>query len=371
MIKVGVLSMQRIYNYGSFLQAYGLMKILEDMGCSVQFVDYHKGRCLVSTKDGTGISRKISKVMDVFRYKAPLRGKLRFIRHKRKFAINNHPYLGITDDMNYMPELDVLVIGSDEVFNCVQNNTNVGFSPELFGAGNHAKVLISYAASFGNTTLDKLEKYGIKDKMAGWLKKFDALSVRDVNSGIIVKELTGKEPVYNLDPVLVYDFIGKCKEIPRDVPESDYMLVYGYSGRFDREECRAIQVYADSRRLKVFCIGGVQECCDKFVDCSPFEVIAYFQHADCVVTDTFHGTILSVITHRQFVSFVRKNGYGNAEKLMDLLDRLLLKERIVWDNVQIANILDKPVDYQKTDNMVRLGREKAEKYLSGQIYQTV
>ena len=67
------------------------------------------------------------------------------------------PLLGITDEMNYNPTVDCLVIGSDEVFNCIQKNSNVGYSPELFGKNNHAKKLITYAASFGNTTLEKLE----------------------------------------------------------------------------------------------------------------------------------------------------------------------------------------------------------------------
>lgn len=369
MIKAGILSMQRIYNYGSFLQAYGLMKILEDLGCDVQFVDYHRGKCLVSVNDGKGIIRKISKVVEVLKYRAPFRQKIRFIMHKRNFGIKNYPYLGITDHMNYIPELDVLVIGSDEVFNCVQNNTKVGFSEELFGVGNRAKILISYAASFGNTTMDKLKKYEIQGKIAEWLNKFDALSVRDLNSEKIVKKLTGREPEYHLDPVLIYDFIGRCKKIPAEVPESNYILVYGYSGRFDKEECRTIRSYADSHKLKVFCIGGVQECCDKFIDCSPFEVIAYFQHADYVVTDTFHGTILSIITHRHFVSFVREGRYGNAEKVIDLLEQFFLKERIIWDNVQLTDILNKPIDYEKTDHMIRTGREKAEKYLERQIYQ--
>ena len=41
MKKVGIMSMQRIANYGSFLQAYALRKLLEKEGCSVEFVDYH------------------------------------------------------------------------------------------------------------------------------------------------------------------------------------------------------------------------------------------------------------------------------------------------------------------------------------------
>ena len=180
--RVGILSMQRIQNYGSFLQAYGLKHILEDLGCDVQFVDYHPGETLIPADGGTGLARKLSKVTDVMKQDGPLKEKIKFINYKKNYAANYYPHLGITDQLNYSPEIDVLIIGSDEVFNCVQNNTNVGFSPELFGQGRKAKKLISYAASFGNTTLDKLEQYKVKEKVSSWLKEFDAISVRDQNS---------------------------------------------------------------------------------------------------------------------------------------------------------------------------------------------
>ncbi len=367
MIKVGILSMQRIQNYGSFLQAYGLKHILEDLGCEVEFLDYHPGRTLIAPDGGNGISRKVSKVLEVFKGSAPFREKIRFIKYKKNYAKNYYPYLGITDEMHYSSPVDVLVIGSDEVFNCVQNNTNVGFSPELFGQKRNAKKIISYAASFGNTTLKKLKKYGVDSEIQAWLKEFDAISVRDKNSGEIIKSLLGNEPYYNLDPVLMYDFVGKCKEIPKTVPEKNYMLLYGYSGRFTKQECQEIRKYADSKGLKIFCIGGVQDCCDKFIDVNPFEVIAYFQHADYVVTDTFHGTIMSVITHRKFVSVVRKSGYGNSEKMTDLLNRLSLDDRTIDDLTNIADEVDKIIDYNKIDEVILVERNKCYEYLRRQI----
>lgn len=362
MKKVGIMSMQRIANYGSFLQAYGLKHILEDLGCEVQFVDYHPGKTLIPADGGTGIKRKISKVLDAFSYNAPLKEKIKFIRYKKNYAKNYYPYLGL-GEMNYNSELDVLVIGSDEVFNCVQNNTNVGFSPELFGVGNNAKKVITYAASFGNTTIGKLEKYGVKDKVSLWLKNIDSISVRDKNSGEIVKELTGHEPEYNLDPVLIYDFIGKCKDIPSAVPESNYMILYGYSGRFSKEECEKIRDYANSKGLKIFCIGGVQDACDKFIDCNPFEVIAYFQHANCVVTDTFHGTILSIITHKQFVSVVRSSDYGNSEKMTDLLGRLGLETCMISELRDLDFQLNKIIDYESVDEFIETEKMRSNKYL--------
>lgn len=361
--KVGVLSMQRIFNYGSFLQAFGLKSILEDLDCEVQFADYYPGECLVSTDGKKGFSRKLRKAAEIMKCKAPLVEKLHFIIYKKNYAKNYYPYLGIDESLHYAPDVDLLIIGSDEVFNCVQDNPNVGFSPELFGNGQNAEKVISYAASFGNTTLQKLEQYNVKDRVAGWLNNFDAISVRDANSGKMIKELTGKEPVYNIDPVLGYDFVGKCAKIPSSVPESEYMILYGYSNRFTDEECRYIRKYADKKGLKILCIGGIQNCCDKFIDCDPFSVIAYFQYAHTVVTDTFHGTILSVITHRDFISIVRSNGYGNFEKLTDLLDRLKLSDRIVKNMKSINQMLDKKIDYSLTDEIIEKERKRTYEYL--------
>lgn len=369
MIKAGILSMQRIANYGSFLQAYGLKSILEELGCEVQFVDYHPGATIIPTDGGIGMKRMISKTIDVFKYNAPIKEKLHFIRYKKNYAANYYPYLGINDQMNYKPTVDLLVIGSDEVFNCIQNNTNVGFSPELFGNGNNAERLISYAASFGNTTKDKLDKYGVAENIGKWLKKFDAISVRDENSRKVVKALTGIEPVNHLDPVLVYDFIEKCSSIPTSVPKDKYMILYGYSGRFNKEECIYIRSYAKKKGLRIFCIGGVQSACDKFIDCNPFQVISYFQHAECIVTDTFHGTIMSVITHKPFVSIIRNSGYGNFEKMTDLLVRLSLTDRIGNNIKEISELLVKKIDYKAVDKIIEEERKRSYDYLREEIAQ--
>lgn len=367
MVKVGIMSMQRIANYGSFLQAYGLKCMLEELGCKVEFVDYHVGKTLVRSNDGTGLRRKITKVFKVITYNASLKNKITFIKYKKNFAAKYHSYLGISNKMNYQPELDILIIGSDEVFNCVQDNTNVGLSPELFGVGNRANKVVTYAASFGNTTLEKLEMYDIDSRVAKWLMGFDNISVRDNNSGVIVEKLTRKKPEYHLDPVLMYDFINKCVDIPKDVSDKNYMILYGYSGRFTKDECKVIRAYANSNGLKVFCIGGVQGCCDRFIDCNPFSVIAYFQHAKCVVTDTFHGTILSVITHKKFVSFVRNEGYGNSEKMIDLMNRLNIKSQMIFEINDLAKIISCEPDYHDIDKIIELERKRTQEYLKNNI----
>ena len=366
--KVGIMSMQRISNYGSFLQAYALKQLIEKMGHSVEFVDYHVEAPVV--KDNADYKnkyiRKIQKGVETLHYNAPLSHKLAYIKYKQSFNRMYIPMLGVTDAMNYNPELDCLIIGSDEVFNCIQKNSNVGYSLELFGKDNRAKKLITYAASFGNTTLEKLNRYGKKNEIGNLLKKFDAISVRDTNSGSIVKSLTGRTPSYHLDPVLIYDYMHCCDRISRVPTQEKYLILYAYSGRISAREADWISEYAKKKKVKVYAIGGIQKCADKFIDCSPFEVLSYFNNAEEVITDTFHGSIFSVITHRRFTTLVRKsvgNSYGNEEKLTDLLGRLNLDERMTENIQDVERINELGVNYDMVEKVLEQHRNAAMHYL--------
>lgn len=359
MLRVGIMSMQRIANYGSILQAYALKNLLQNLGCQVEFVDYHIGDPIDGKQESSGIVRKIKKIRDAFQIGAPVSETFKFIKYKKNFQKNYWPVLGISEQRNYNPELDLLVIGSDEVFNCLQDNTNVGFSPELFGENNNAKKVISYAASFGNTTVERLIEKGVLNDICSWMKNFDDLSVRDKNSQDVLKKL-GYESSIHLDPVLTYDFKEE-KQMPFKKPDYKYLILYGYSGRFTKEECDEIREYANRKGLKIINIGGVQKCCDRFIDCSPNLVIRWFMNAECVITDTFHGSILSIITERPFAAYIRKNGYGNFEKLSDLLNRLSLEDRAVTDRFE--DVLETPIDWSKTQKIIQEYRGSAINYL--------
>lgn len=372
MSKVGIMSMQRIANYGSFLQAFALKQLIENLGHSVEFVDYHVCPPLVkdNVDNANKYLRKIKKGFETFRYEAPLSHKLAFIQYKQSFLKKYMPLLGVSDEMNYNPALDCLVIGSDEVFNCIQKNSNVGYSPELFGKDNKAGKLITYAASFGNTTLKKLDRYGKTEEIKNLLNEFDALSVRDMNSGKIVETLTDKKVVYHLDPVLIYDFMHCCDKIPQVQISERYLILYAYSGRISNAEAEWISKYAKRKKLKVYTIGGIQKCADKFVDCSPFDVLAYFRNAEEVITDTFHGTIFSIITHRPFTTVVRKsvgNGYGNEEKLSDLLERMKLSSRMTTRIDDAEKINKNMIDFEAVEGILQKQRDAAKEYLRKNI----
>lgn len=367
MSKIGILSMQRIKNYGSFLQAYGLKKLIEEYGHEVEFVDYHVEKPIIV--DNSKNKNILTKGIEAICEDASFIQKIQYIKHKRNFGKKYYHLLNINDNFNYNPKLDTMVIGSDEVFNCIQSNSNVGYSLELFGKNNNARKLVSYAASFGNTTLDKLRKYNKEKEIASLLKDFDKISVRDMNSKKIVNELTYNDVCINLDPVLIFEFMNHKELIPNINVKEKYMIVYAYSGRISKQESKFIKAFALKNKLKVYAIGGAQRCADKFIDCSPFEVLAYFKNAEFVITDTFHGSIFSIINNKKFATIIRKShgeSYGNEEKLKFLLEKLDLNTRIIYslnDIESIENKFNSLIDYSKTNAIIDNERKKARRFL--------
>lgn len=371
--------MQRIINYGSFLQAYSLKKTIESMGHTVEFVDYTIEPTVISEEDKKeetflsfiykipGIIKKIAKaVLRPFyrKIRAVLRPKSDISTWHTKVSREISEFLQLSKKYNYRAKVDLLIIGSDEVFNCLQSNKSVGYSMELFGKDNNAGRLISYAASFGNTTIERLRKYKADIEVAGHLKNFDEISVRDQNSGNIVEILTGKKPLYHLDPVFIYDYE---KEMSFTVDINNYIIVYAYSNRISKEEGESIVNFARSENKKIVCLGNHQNFCDIYIPATAFDMLCYFKHADYVITDTFHGTVFSIKFNRPFTTIIREtkeNSYGNAEKLSDLLMRFSFEERISSQASDIERVLKTPINFEDANKKISDETDNSRQYLS-------
>lgn len=369
-MKIGIMSMQRIINYGSFLQAYGLKKTIESLGHEVDFVDYNIGVPLVSSNSESAPKTckllRMAKVLFSKDYRRKRNDQLcanrAFSTFSSTFRNEWLPWLGISDTRNFRPELDVLVIGSDEVFNCTQKNPYVGYSLELFGRNHNAKKLVSYAASFGSTTLEKLNEYNKTEEIAECLRMFDAISVRDNNSHSLVKHLIGTEPTDNVDPVLIYRFEQEVCE--KKVDLKDYIIVYAYSGRINDEEAKAIQEFAHKYNKKTLSIGVRQAFTDEYVCVDPFTMLAYFKNADYVVTDTFHGTVFSIKYQIPFATIIRDS---NKEKLSDLLSKFNLTDRKVNNISDLEDILSKELNVEHLQNKILEHSNDALNYLKSNI----
>ena len=361
-MKIGILSMQRVYNYGSFMQSYALKRTIEELGHECVFLDIIPGRQIVKSElvaeRKKGIKKYLSKldIHIVGRIKHVLRGRKSDAIFRRVLRDE----LGI-DAYNPEEQCDAVVIGSDEVFNCTQPKTNYGFSPQLFGQGLNTKKVISYAASFGYTTIESLKKYNILDEVAGYLKTFAALSVRDQNSAEIVMRITGIDPYENVDPVIIGKFDDKIVE-PLD---DNYIAIYAYANRIcDPFEIQSIKQFAKEKGLKTIAVGMYQVWCDKNVYGTPFEMVGYIKKAKYVVTDTFHGCVFSIKYQKNFAAFVRSS---NFNKLTDLLRRFNLEKRIVEKPAFLSGILETEVDANAIQRIIEKEREGSLDYLTEEL----
>lgn len=347
--KVGIMSMQRIKNYGSFLQAYSLKKTIESLGHEVEFIDYEYEKSLVKGKKE--ILKKIKKNINIIHY---IKKRNNYKKFREKFDNEFLPEIGI-DKINYNKNVQTLVVGSDEVFNCLQPYP-VGYSRNLFGMGYKNSNVISYAACFGFTNLEGLKEHKIDKEVAELLNDFKAVSVRDKNSYNTVKSLTNKEPIINLDPVLIYNFSDYIK----DVELKNYIIIYAYPGRLSKKEENYIKKFAKKHNKKILSLGSYQRIADIVKIIHPLDVFSYFKNADYIITDTFHGTIFSVKTHAKFCSIIRKS---NNNKLYDLLERLNQTDRIASSVTDIERLYNTDPIYEKTDKIIEKERNKSLDYL--------
>lgn len=330
-MNVGILTMCRLANYGSYWQARCLGRMMERLGTQVSYLSY--------SVPSEGRARKVKRFWQVAFSPFSLRDKIRFLLFKATFL---RKYSGEFKETGRQP--DLLIVGSDEVFNVTQENKIAASREDYFGMNATANRKISFAASFGQTTLRKLRGNNLSEAISDCLSSFDRLSVRDENSAQIVRELLGQSPPVLPDPVLCADWSGYA--CPSGVPREPYCLLYGYAGRFSEDECRGICEFAQALGGDIITIGGAQRI-GRFLPVSVEEAPRIFAQALAVVTDTFHGCVFSMVFRKEFAAYARKalpGQAGNEEKVGDLLSRYALEDRLCA-SAQVSEIFSHKTDY--------------------------
>ena len=356
--------MQMVDNYGSLLQAYGLKKILESLGHDVEFIDIKKIESdfrLISNSDVSSKDEfaKSSFVKKLFSKQAFIRilNKMKKTALKRKFVEFRAISLGIDKKTDHY---DLCIIGSDEVFNCLQPSP-WGYTSQLFGNVPEANGVITYAASCGATTYEKLS-CDVVESIKKSITNISGFSVRDKNTYNFLKRLTVSNISQNLDPVLIYDYTHEVESavLPK-LPER-YCVIYSYSYRFHKkEEIKIILNFCKKHKLTPVAIQGGQTWCHNYVVCNPFECLKIFQNADFVITDTFHGAIFSAKYAKRFGIISRPS---NNNKLEDLVRRVDLSEHLVNDITCIDDIYMIEHDKEKFELIVNKERSRTFDYLS-------
>jgi hypothetical protein len=226
--------------------------------------------------------------------------------------------------------LDAIIVGSDQVwrpyYSPCQPNYFLDFLPE-----NSAIKRISYAASFGG---DEWQFTSDMDAQFGrLLKKFCAVSVREQSGIDLCKEHFGVTAVQTLDPTMLLE-------------QDDYRRLVGNTKRYrgnlfcyvldsSAEKENVIRTIADQSANKVF--TSMPELCDSAYNLygdlarcvyPPVENwLSAFMEADMVVTDSFHGTVFSIIFNKPF--WVVGNADRGMARFNSLLSLFGLENRLI------------------------------------------
>ena len=167
------------------------------------------------------------------------------------------------------------------------------------------------------------------------LKKFDAISARDIRTKKVLERVLNKEVKLVLDPTFLIDYNDICKRIIND----KYILLYSYG--VDDIVVKYIKDFARMKNLKIIVSGYEVDWADYNIAYTPKEWISLFKYADFVVSTTFHGTVFSLIFEKQFIL------YGDNDKAEDLLSLFLLQNRKCIDYNQIQSSLELEIDYKE------------------------
>jgi hypothetical protein len=370
-MKIGVLTMHRVLNYGSFMQAYALKRTIESFGHHVTFKDFHKGEPyhLGTKADVSGILDKIAKFPQIISNFDEFIEKRALRRESNKYYKEVcWPLLGVSKTPDYDLTADAMIIGSDEVFNYTQNHV-FGYVPCLFGHNINAPLILSYAASAGYSDWHDAIADGMVDEIGAGLSRMKYISVRDENTRRLVEHCTGSSPALVLDPTLIYDYDDVMPQ--RRIIDGDYLLVYAYEGRAESgPEIHAIRDFAARHKLKVIAAGGGGAyhgwCDDNIVVSGPFDLLGLFRDAAFVVTDTFHGSIFSMKFAKQFAVFLRApNEFGsNHNKVHFLLHQFGMESRIINNPSDISDILTAPAPYDVFDKHLLYLRQTSLDFLT-------
>lgn len=352
---IGILTYYGVHNHGAVLQANALKTVLEDLGHNVEFLLFDRDYAFMQQEQVR--KYKIGFNSIPFYLKYTLRNGLGNVayNYKKRRTLDTYRKDHLILKTNYKSfDGDVIVIGSDEVY-----SLEVGFNPMLFGIGLKSKKKISYAASFGPTDFTAIKKLCKEDTIAKALNQMNCISVRDLNSQALVKQLTGMDVPIVCDPVILYGYKREMGEKIGD--DSNFILVYAYDGRMnDVKEVELVKEFAKKHGKKLYSVGFYHKWCDKNINVTPNQLIQYVRKASLVITDTFHGSVLSIICNTPMTVKVR----NNANKLKYLLLEYGLADRIISDFGELEKVSVNNLDFDAVNKRIDEKRKFSFNYLS-------
>lgn len=366
-IKVALITINDRANIGNRLQNYAVQCVLEKKDCYVTTMYYslpifkrfsaNYFKLFVRNifvKTHLYFSLPFAKYVkrDVRMYLASKFNK-KHIKSSTKLIYNNRKLRKISK------QFDKWCVGSDQVWNPALV-MNFGF---FFLDFAEKEKTFSLATSFGTTYID--EKY--KDTYINGLRHMGRISVREVEGKKIIKNLVDRDVVQIVDPTMLIDKSEwtSIAQRPKCCSDKKFIFLYFLSDMTQKQR-QAIYSYADENYFEV-----IDAQSKNYHEIGPAEFIWCIANAEFVFTDSFHGSVFSILFHKSFIVFSRNKMYDMSSRITTLLNTFNLEKCYceISDNINITlpeSIREiKCKDLEYIDDVLLSERKRADKFLDG------
>ena len=355
-MRICILTQPFSLNYGGLLQAFALQKALIRMGHEVTTLRFPPPTYKHPNKYGLywiTFKRLLSKLRGnpyIIRINPESQSKYRYIVSEQieRFININIRYISVDKPLKLgdYSDFDAYLVGSDQVWRPAFSPCLKNFYLDFLGEKKVKR--IAYAASFGVDTWEADEiTTPILQKL---IQRFDKVSVREISAIELCRKYLNITATQQCDPTLLLqkeDYSTLCKEpVPTVTP---YIASYILDSNPLIES--HIQEFAQSRNLNVQKIGQF----NWHTGADSMESwLMGIANAEFVVTDSFHGTVFSLIFQKQFTTILNKD--RGTTRITSLLSQLNLTDRISSIET-IEEPYDISIDYRCVSQLMGTIRE--------------
>ena len=328
-MKTATLTFQRHNNIGAMLQCYALQKTIIQNNCENEIIDY-----ICDAADRT-FSMTSFRVKGVKKYITSIIGVISRIPKVPAFTRFRSEDLLLSRRYNKKSikeidgKYDGYIVGSDNVWNSRLTGLDRNYFLD-FASDNQLKA--SYAASMGLSTPPDHEK----EAFAEALKSFAFVSTREESAARKLERITGRKVFDTCDPTI---FLSREEWDQIAVaPKETYRYVLAYHMSPSLSFVKFVKEFAQIKGLKIIYIPfpyGLCKCRIK-PQIGPHEWLGYIRNAEYIVTDSFHGSVFSVIYEKNLVIKISQLG----ERIHNLVQKTGLEDRIVQTAEEAAALPD-------------------------------
>ena len=355
MLKIGILTFHNVHNYGGVLQAYALQSFINKNFSNVtaEVIDYKSKKIEYQYS-----FKKLFKKPHLITVKAPILAIRKY--YFNKFVKNNIVVSERSFHKNNInksiDEYQGFIVGSDQVWNHTLTGGDLTYLLDFV----QDRGKFSYAASFGLSTISK--KYRSDYKRL--LSKFTLISVREELGAELLKNEFGiSDSFVNVDPTLLLTKEEWKRLIPKKNKYKDKKYVLIYTIRYSERIVKLAKLYANHNNLEIIYLGTLKPILGvKFIPATEVEnYLDLFLNAQAVFTNSFHGTVFSILFHKKMQIELPYTD-GRNSRIENLVKLCNLESQVISTNEK-PSIINNQINWEYIDNQISEERNKSLDYI--------